>query len=232
MKKILLLITLTALLFISCKSEPEGYFESSSLPGMIYDADNRPCDKVILTIWLLDEVTGGYEEMNEAHSDINGRFTFPELSRGSYRVIAEKEGYEAVSTEFYYSSRLEVLYLKIFSQKQILNLATDAMNDRRFGKVQDLLQRSEAVNIDDPYSLYLKSIYLYEKKEFESALIPLMRIEDMGYRFAYVHLLMADIYEYELDDRDNALIQLNKYLNLIDNSEVNLRKKELENNEI
>ena len=60
MKKVAIIFFMTALLAFSCKTQPEGYFESSNLPGMIYDADNRPCDKVLLTVWFIDEM--GVEE--------------------------------------------------------------------------------------------------------------------------------------------------------------------------
>jgi hypothetical protein len=219
------------LLLLACKSKPEGYFESSNLPGMIYDADNRPCDKVLLSVWYIDD-EGEENEVSQVRSDINGRFTIPNLQRGSYRILGEKEGYEKITSVFYYSSRLDVLYLKILSQKEILKSATEALYDRRFGKVEELLIRSETINSNDPNSLYLKAVFLFEKNLFEEALIPLQRIEEQGFKFPYVHLFMADIYQYELNQPLLALDQLKEYLNLLDDSELYFRMKELEEYEI
>jgi hypothetical protein len=227
MKKATFLIIILSIFIISCKTKPEDAFISSNLPGMIYDADNRPCSKVSVTTWTTNK-KGEDVLLITVNSDINGRFTIPKLDRGSYRIEAEKEGFESLSTEIYYSSRLDILYLKIFSQKQILNLAENALEERRYGRVEEYLLRSEKINSDDPYSLYLKAVYLYEKESFSDALLPLIRILDQGFRFPYVHLLMADIYQYKLDLPEKALAQLIEYKNIFDDLEIKLRIKELE----
>jgi tetratricopeptide (TPR) repeat protein len=124
------------------------------------------------------------------------------------------------------------LYLKIFSQKQILNNAAESLEEKRFGTVDGLLIRAEKINENDPFFLYLKSVFMYEKKNYKAAVIPLEKIINQGYKFPYVHLLLADIYQYELNEPQKALIQLTIFVNLFDDSEVDFRIKELENNEI
>lgn len=235
MKKIFVLIFLISILLISCKTQQGvfknkelGEFEFSNLPGMIYDAQNRPCSRVSVSVWKSDVISSEETLIKTSESDINGRFTILGLERGNYRVVAEKEGFESIETEIFYSSRLDVLYLKIYSQKQILDQATDAMSERRYGLVEELLQRAENINKNDPYFLYMKSVYLYGKKEFSSALVPLENIQEQGFKFPHVFLLMADIYQYKLDQPDLALIKLKEYINLIDDSEINLRIRELE----
>lgn len=228
MKKIATAIILISLLALSCKSAPEeGNFDNSNLPGMIYDADNRPCEKVKITVFKIDN-EGNENELFSVPSDINGRFTLPGLSRDSYRVTAEREGYESISTDLYYSSRLDVLYLKIYSQKQILNSATEALRSRKFGNVEKLLIRSEKVNGNDPYHLYLSAVFYYDKDELNTAEEQLNRIVDLGYEFPYVYLLLADIYQYKLNDRNRALEQLKIYINLIDDMDIESRIGELE----
>ena len=234
MKKITLLIIIILISLTSCKTQKGvfknkelGEFEFSNLPGMIYDADNRPCSKVSVSVWMSGE-KGEEKLIKTSESDINGRFTIPGLARGTYRIVAEKEGYESITTEIFYSSRLDVLYFKIFSQKQILNLATGALSERRYSRVEDYLNRSEDINGDDPYYLYIKALYLYGKNEFSGALIPLEKVRKQGFKFPYVSLLMADIYQYKLDQPEKALIKLKEYLDLIDDSEIELRIKELQ----
>lgn len=227
MKRILFFITLTLLVASACKTKPdEGYFEASNLPGMIYDADNRPCDKVSISAYTRDK-EGNEVLLYAVDSDINGRFTLPSLDRGSYRITAAREGYEFITTDIYYSSRLDVLYLKIFSQKQILNLATEALTRKRMGNAGEFISRSAKVDPDDPYHLYLKAVYMYESDSYEEALIPLERIVQLGYRFPHVFLLMADIYQYKLDKPQEALEQLEKFKNLIDDGTVDSRIEEL-----
>ena len=91
------------------------------------------------------------------------------------------------------------------------------------------LKRSEVINENDPYSLYIKSIYLYEKDEYSEAIVALEKIQKQGFKFPYVSLLMADIYEYKLGESENALVQLKKYMNLLNDTEVESRIKELDN---
>jgi len=230
MKRIIAFLVITMSVFSACKSHPEGYFKSSNLPGMIYDADNRPCEKVLITIWYIDD--SGEEEIIQIKSDINGRFTIPRLKWGSYRILAEKEGYESINADIFYSSRLDVLYLKILSQKYILSKATESLKERRFGKVDEYLIRAGLINPSDPHYLYLKSIFFYEKEQFAKTLHQLNQIVELGYHFPYVHLLMADIYQYKQGLPLEALRELKEYMNLFDDSEMSLRLKELEKLEI
>ena len=231
MKYKIIILLMLLIVVLSCKTnEDESFFESSDLPGMIYDADNRPCDKVSVEAYGINE-EGNEEYILTVSSDINVRFTLPGLSRSYYKIKAYREGYEGISTDLYYSSRLDVLYLKIYSQKQLLTMATDLLEQRRFGNVEELLIRSYGVNSLDPYHLFLDAVFLYEKEIYFDALKSLEDIVDQGYRFPYVHLLMADIYQYKLHEKTHALEQLNLYIDLYDDSEVVMRIKELETNE-
>lgn len=226
MKKNLLLILALALLVISCKTnEDENYFESSSLPGMIYDGDNRPCEKVVVRAFRLGEAD---ELILTVESDINGRFTLPDLGRGAYRIELEKEGYETMATEVSYSSRLEVLYLKLHSQNQILKMAEDALEVRRFGNVADFLKRSEQIDNQNPYHLYLEAVYFYEIEDFQSSIESLDKIVTQGYDFPYVYLLKGDIFQYKLNEPDRSLEALSVFLTMIEDEEVKMRIKELE----
>jgi tetratricopeptide (TPR) repeat protein len=226
-----ILYLLLMVLIFSCKTQPEGYFVTSNLPGMIYDSDNRPCNKVAITVYENND-EGEELEIAQIQSDINGRFTIPDLGIGTYRILSRKPGYETVDTTIFYSSRLDVLYLKIFSQYQILSKTIDALSEKRFGMVEDYLKRSENINSDDPYSLYIKSVYLYEKKSYSESIDSLKRIVEMGFDFPYVHLLLADIYQFKNNEPVLAIEELTKYLNQIEDSDIEIRKKELEKNAI
>lgn len=229
-KEYFILIVLFSFL-LSCQSHSEGYFISSNLPGMIYDSENRPCSKVDLVVSSVDE-DGSLSEIERVQSDINGRFTISGLSRGSYRIICTRQGYESIESDIFYSSRLEVLYLKIMSQRQILNSAEVSLSERHFGLVEKYLLRSEKINNDAPYHLYMKSVFYYEKDMFTEAIEPLKRIEELRYKFPYVHLMLADIYQYKLKDRRSAGLQLERYLKLMDDSDIKIRREELEKDEI
>lgn len=227
MERKLLLILLSVGLFFSCKStEDPTLFESSNLPGMIYDGDNRPVERVLLTTMKVTEK--GEEKLHIVETDINGRFTLPNLNRGDYKIIARKEGYESLTTEISYSSRTEVLYLKMYSQKQILDLAANALEQGRLAKTEKLIERSAGINKMQPGHLYFKAMYFYRKGDFKAALKPLDQILAAGYDFPWVYLLQGDIYQYHLKKNDKALEALRKFSNSVEDGDVRVRIKELE----
>lgn len=227
-RKVLLLFSAVSLMALSCKTtEDPTDFELSNLPGMIYDGDNRPCERVRVEVFRL--TYEGEEQLYSVETDINGRFTLPGLDRGDYRLSAEKRGYESLRTVISYASRTEVLYLKMYSRQQILALAADALERGRYGETETFLARSASIEEDDPEHLYLEAIYRYRIGDYETSLISLQSILDRGFDFPWVHLLMGDIYQYELADGDKALEALKKFSRQVEDSEVIERIKELEN---
>lgn len=216
-----------AIVLVSCKTGGEDHFiESSGLPGMIYDGYNKPCKNVQIQVYRLVDDFG--ELLLAVESDINGRFTLPALKQGNYRIELYKEDHETLVKEINYSSPLEVLYMKMYSQDQILDMAVQSLEERRIVRVENYLKRSESIQSDDPYHLYVQSIYMYSIEDYEQSLEYLKALVHQGYLFPYVHLLMADIYQYHLHETIKALESLNLFLSQIENDEVLLRKKELE----
>src|SRR5690348_15121099 len=73
---LLLLAAGTAMLLAACATQKveDPLFDKAPLFGMIYDADNQPCDGVQLTV---DGVPGPL-------TDIRGRFMIPDLTRGPH----------------------------------------------------------------------------------------------------------------------------------------------------
>lgn len=217
-----------ALLALTCKTtEDPAEFESSNLPGMIYDGDNSPCEQVRIRAF---KIQGGDEEaLFSVETDINGRFTLPGLDRGDYRIVAEKEGYESLESFFSYASRMEVLYLKMYSQDQLLVLAADSLDQGRYDKALSFLVRSAEVDGGNPRHLYTYAVYSYHSGEFEKALESLEKIPAAGFDSPWVYLLMGDIYQYKLDNPLKALEALRQFSFRVDDGEVKSRIKELEN---
>ena len=51
-KRIALLLILLFALIVSCRTnEDSSWSGTSNLPGMIYDGDNRPCERVVLHLY-------------------------------------------------------------------------------------------------------------------------------------------------------------------------------------
>ncbi|HEQ72070.1 MAG TPA: hypothetical protein ENN69_06235, partial [Spirochaetia bacterium] len=83
---ITMMVLIPAAAFVSCRSflNTKEDFKNADLHGMIYDAHNQMCSGVQL---LIDGTRGPL-------TDVNGRFTIYDLSKGAHEVTLKKQGYE------------------------------------------------------------------------------------------------------------------------------------------
>ncbi len=214
-----------ALVFLLCtifscttlKQESVYDFQTAPLFGMIYDYDNKPCPDV-------KTIVDGEEGPT---SDINGRFVIQAVSKGKHRVSCTKDGYEKVSMTFQFSSRNQVLYVRMISFNQLLDSAEKAIEDQRWEEGKNLIQRAEQIKQNDPLALYLKAILLKERGEAQKAVEVLLSVVNSGFRGPYVYVALADIYQYQLSDFHNAAQYLEEYLKMEFNWEAQKRLEEL-----
>ncbi|RPJ06949.1 MAG: hypothetical protein EHM28_08880 [Spirochaetaceae bacterium] len=207
-------------LFYGCGSYDtnEAIFTQAHLEGMIYDNHNNPCAGARISA----------DNGPAFVSDVNGRFTLYNLSRGIHEIAVVKKEYETSSFSVEFLSRTQVLYVKMFSQSQLLELAETALDGRKLGEADEFLKRAEAIDKEVPVLLYLKSVLELKRDNYDDALSLLKQLVQMGYTFPPVFLSMADIYEYKLKDIPNAISALKNYLNLVENPAVRERLSHLE----
>jgi len=216
-------------MFFSCstlKKESLYDFQTASLFGMIYDYDNKPCSDVKTTV-------DGEEGPS---SDINGRFVIQSLSRGEHQITCTKDGYETVSLSFHFVSRNQVLYVRMISFNQLLDRAEKAIEYQQWEEGENLIQRAEQIQQNDPLAQYLKAVLLKERGEAQKAAEVLLNVLNTGFKGPYVYLALADIYQYQLNYLHEAAGYLEAYLKMESNWEVQKRleklKRELENSTI
>ncbi len=215
-----LVIVIAAALF-SCASYLNTQLEefaNADLLGMIYDNDNQACSGVRVTV---DGLTGPV-------SDVNGRFTLPNLSRGKHALSVKKEGYEPADFQIEFLNRTQIVYLKVLSFEQILSLAERALNDRKIGEAEGYLERAKKIRESDPLLLYLRAVVALKRDQVQDALTILLSIIEQKTAEPHVYLAVADIYEYKLEDPQNALRYLKKYLTYNESDEIKARIKRLE----
>jgi len=215
------ILVIAALGVVSCASRSKVdplVFEKAPLFGMIYDADNQPCAGVLVTV---DGKPG-------ATTDIRGRFMLPGLSRGDHRIEASGEGYEDLAVDFAFLTQTDALYLRMISLAQLIGMAEDAIDQRRWDEARGFLDRAERVDGSDPVLLYLRALLAYRQERYEEAVAFLDALIDMGVREAHVYLLLADLHEKHLENPELAKANLASYLDLRADSEVQERLKKLE----
>jgi len=137
-----LIIIGLALSFSSCLTKDRTAsmeFADAPLFGMVYDFDNQPCSGALI---VLDDEEG-------PQTDINGRFVIGHLPRGEHKVQVKKEGYEELNTNFKFSNKNQVLYLRVISFNQLLRKTEYALEKKRLKETGELIQRVEAINADE-----------------------------------------------------------------------------------
>jgi tetratricopeptide (TPR) repeat protein len=203
-------------ILISCASQQKDNvfsFDRAPLLGMIYDEDSQPCPSVSLTV---DGVKGPV-------TDIRGRFVMPDVSRGEHQVIARKDGYEDLSTQFLFLNKSEVLYLHMVSLGQLLTKAELSLDDRNWADAASFLERAEKLKPADSVLLYLKAILAYKTGKYPEAAGYLDGILEQGIQEPYVYLFLADLYEKNLGEPGKAISLLETYLSKRSDSDVEKR---------
>ncbi|QQO10748.1 carboxypeptidase-like regulatory domain-containing protein [Breznakiella homolactica] len=158
---------------VSCSTvkNAKGTDNSGMMFAMIYDHENIPVSGVHVFI----------NEKKIAESDTQGRFVLDFRKPGEYAVSLTKAGYEPIEQQFSYDP-MNVLYFKMVNASQLLTMAEDALDRRRFAAADDFLERALVL---DPYRtdvLYLKAVSRYLQQRDREAAEVLELLAAMGNR--------------------------------------------------
>lgn len=209
------------LLASSCVSLREQHlreFDQASLPGMIYDLDQKPCAGALVSV---DGAPG-------PRTDLDGRFTIGSLPRGFHEIRVDKEGYEPLAASIEFVDRAQVLYLRVTSRDQLLRAAEEALDRQRLQDADRFLRRAEALENDEPVGLFLRAQYRVRAGDAAGAAALLERILEAGFDEPAVYLSLADIFQYRLGDRERAAGYLRGYLERVNSPEVRSRLEALQ----
>ena len=204
----------------SCVSQREQKlreFQEAPLFGMLYDHDQKPCPAAAVRV----------DGEDRAQTDINGRFTIVDLSRGEHRIGVRKQGYEDLEVSIQFLNRDQILYLRVISLRQLLEQAEAALEKKKLAETAALLARAEKIDAGDPVGVYLKALYLLETGAVAEASELLEGLAKAGYREAILYLSLADIYQYRLRDLARAAASLRAYLELQNDPDVRKRLEAL-----
>lgn len=196
--------------FLSCASSPKQ--NKTILNGIIYNADNEPVSGAKIYI----------DQEQQCISDIYGHFYISGLKLNhSYNLSIIKEEYEKADITFDYLNESQVIYVKITSFQQLLNYAEKEIKRKNYSKAEEYLSRANTIYENNYSFLYLKAINHYSKSEFEPAITILENLLE-NKKEPYVYLLLADCYQYGLNDLETA----KKYLKLFLDTEFSQKIKQ------
>lgn len=215
-------VFLSLLSLMSCLTAQDPLrFEYAPLFGMIYDADNAPVAGATVTV----NGERGFE------SGVMGRVVIPDLVRGTHLLSVSKTGYEPVELEIDFLTRSHVLYVRMVSFDFLLAEAETALSRGRFLEAERMLDRAARLDPANPRADYVRALLAYRRGNGAPAERVLVRLIESGHKLPYVNLLLADVREFLLDDREGAANSLRRYLHDREDPEAEARLKTLGGNE-
>ncbi len=202
MKKSLYILVISLLFITGCKSTKQVL---PVVQGMIYDGDNEAVSDV--EIYL--------NNRKNAISDIYGHFTLAGLDEGKqYELKAKKKGYEEKYFSFSYTNPSQVIYLRMYSSRELINLAESMVEQKKYNDAETYLIRAEQAGGSYLSVNYLRAVICVLKSDYDTALKYANDILAAGYVDLYIYILLADIYKNGYSDIENEQLYLKKALNL------------------
>ena len=164
-----ILVFLFALTALSCKTTGLGS-KAADVHGMIYDFSNRPvanCE-ILLGRW------------HRSISDVNGRFNFPNVSFGNYTVTGKKKGFESYSETVAIRGKGQIIYIRLPSQSQLLNLVDEALLANDFVMAQEMAERAYQIDSGNAEMLFYYAAVKFRLRDYDGAMAFLEKAKASG----------------------------------------------------
>ena len=178
---VLFIFTIASLLAFSCKTAEFGY-KVFDINGMVYDFSNRPLANC--------EISLGSKGLNST-SDINGRFSIRGVPLGNYTLTVQKEGYEKYTEVFFIRQRGQIIYVRLPSQNQLLDLVDEALTANNFILAEELAERAYRIDSGNIEALFYYATVKYRRRDYEAALMFLEAACELGSKDPYIDKFMA-----------------------------------------
>jgi tetratricopeptide (TPR) repeat protein len=175
MLKKAVLITVILFVFYSCKTTEFGY-KVIDVNGMIYDFANKPVSNYKINIG----------EKKSSLTDVNGRFVIEKLPIGSYAITGEKEGYENYIGDIDITSREQIVYIRIPSAGQLLELADTALEKNQLDEAEEYIKRAYDIGDITTELLFYYATVKFRKQSYDEAIEYLQAALQRGSKDHYV----------------------------------------------
>ena len=142
--------------------------------GMIYDGNEEGVSGVNV------KVNGGLKAVSDGQGRFILKFLYADIKdKKEQRIELEKEGYEKIEEVFYYEP-MSLLHIRMESGEDILKEAESLIDEKEYGKAEELLEK--AVNMEGFWDegLFLKAVIKYKegKKEEAAELLEKLKEKD------------------------------------------------------
>jgi hypothetical protein len=168
--------------FFSCKTTEFGY-TVLTVNGMIYDFSNKPISNCTVQIG----------EKHQAVSDINGRFIIPNVPAGDYTIIAIKEGYEAYHGNILVGDNKQIVYLRIPSPIQLLELADEALSKNHIREATVFVDRAISIGEWTTELFFYAAVVSFRQQKYHEAKEFLVEAKRQGANDIYIDFFIQDL---------------------------------------
>ena len=174
----------------SCKTAEFG-FKVIDINGMVYDFSNRPIP--------FYEVTLGRKYRGS--TDINGRFTLQKVPVGVYTITGNKNGYEDYLDEVIIREKGQIIYIRIPSQNQLLNLVDDYLTANNFILAEEMAERAYQIDKNSIETLLYYAATMFRLNNYEKAVSFLEAAVDLGSKDIYINKFLSILKELNNEEK-------------------------------
>lgn len=173
--------------------------------GMVYNKSGAPVANARIIL----------NEQIISVSDYNGRFSIPEMNKGTYSVSIEADKYENYLSTVEILSTSDVVYVSLISTRELIISSKKALDSRDWELALIQIERALKIEPKNPEVRYLKALILnslkWNKHNSEAAKLCLESLINDGFDEPYIVLFLLDIYQYDMNDMVAAQILYEKY---------------------
>jgi tetratricopeptide (TPR) repeat protein len=152
---------------------------------MIYDFSNRPVPYCDISLG---------RRLNSS-TDINGRFTFPGVSFGEYIISISKKGYETYIDEILINEKNQVIYIRLPSLNQLLELVDEALTGNDLTAAEELLKRACMIDQNNIEMLFYYATVKFRQQDYNRAITYLEYAKQLGSRDIYIDRFLNKLKE-------------------------------------
>jgi tetratricopeptide (TPR) repeat protein len=170
----------------SCKTAELG-FKVNDINGMVYDFSNRPVAHYEIVLGK------GYK----ASTDINGRFSLQKVPLGNYAIKGHKKGYEDYCDEIIVREKGQIIYIRIPSQKQLLDMIDEYLLANDIAVAEELAERAQQIDQNNIEMLFYYAVVAFKQHQYQRALEFLDTAINLGTRDLYIIKFLSILKELE-----------------------------------
>ena len=177
------LLIFAALSVISCRTTEFG-FKVFDINGMVYDFSNRPV--------VYCDISLGRRGLKSS-SDINGRFSVSRIPLGKYTLTVYKDGFEKYSEDVFIRGTGQIIYVRIPSQNQLLNLADEALTANNFNLAEEMVERAYQIDPNNIEMLFYFATIKFRQQDYKAALGFLETAKNLGSKDLYIDKFITQL---------------------------------------